>query len=59
MNNNNPSNTFYVVFRDTNRVSDDNHETMESAQKELDYWNRILKEWPDGTKVRIEERHRS
>lgn len=48
---------FYVVFRDENRVSDQNHETKELAQKEADYWNGILLKWPDGSKITIHQKH--
>lgn len=50
---------FYVVFRDNNRVSEVSHETKESAQKEADIWINILQKWPDGSRIRIEERLRN
>jgi hypothetical protein len=45
--------TKYVVMRDDKKITDDEL-SLEEATKELERWKKILKRWPDGTKVRIE-----
>lgn len=44
---------YYVVLRDSRRVSDRNHLTMEEANTEKSYWRNIINRWPDGTSVDI------
>jgi hypothetical protein len=44
----------YMVMRDDRKISDEEL-TLEEATKELERWRKILKKWPDGTKVRIEQ----
>lgn len=50
-----PSNysKYYVVLRSGRRVSDTNHLTEDEARTEKEYWNNILQQWPDGTKLEI------
>ncbi len=47
----------YAVFRSGVRVSDSEYDSPTSARPEYEYWNRILKRWPDGTKMDIRELH--
>ncbi len=44
----------YVVMRDDRKISEEEL-TLEEATKELERWKIILKRWPDGSKVRIEQ----
>jgi hypothetical protein len=44
----------YLVMRNDKPISNEEL-TLGEAKKELERWNNILKRWPDGTKVRIEE----
>jgi hypothetical protein len=46
--------TKYVVLRNERRTSQDEM-TLEEATEELKRWQNIIKRWPDGSKVRIEE----
>jgi len=48
-------NTVFVVYRDNHQVSDKEYRRKEDAQPEVDYWLRILKKWPDGSKITIRE----
>lgn len=43
----------YVVMRDDRKITDELL-TLKEATEELERWKKILKRWPDGTKVRIE-----
>jgi uncharacterized protein YecE (DUF72 family) len=47
----------YVVVRDHKRVSDLEYDTDSdpTALIELEHWQKIIKEWPDGTKAEIVE----
>ena len=47
-------NTKYVVMRDDKKISDEEL-TLKEATEELKRWKKILKRWPDGTTVRIEQ----
>lgn len=47
--------TVFIVYRDDHRVSDRDHVTKDLAQAEVDYWLKILKKYPDGSKMRIVE----
>jgi hypothetical protein len=44
---------YYVVLRDSRRVSDQNHLTVVEAESEKRYWDTILSKWPDGTKTEV------
>ncbi len=44
----------YIVMRNDKPITDEEL-TLEEANKELERWNTILKRWPDGSKVRIQE----
>ena len=44
----------YIVMRNDKPITNEEL-SLEDAQKELERWEAILKRWPDGTKVRIEE----
>lgn len=44
----------YIVMRNDRPITTEEL-TLEEAKKELERWETILKRWPDGTKVRIEE----
>ena len=46
--------TKYIVMRNDKPITNEEL-TLEEATKELERWAAILKRWPDGTKVRIEE----
>jgi hypothetical protein len=43
----------YIVMRNDKPITNEEL-TLEEAKKELERWHRILKRWPDGTKVRLE-----
>jgi hypothetical protein len=43
----------YVVVRNGSRVSDEEYTTRDEAQPELDHWKRVIKRWPDGSKLEI------
>lgn len=45
--------TYHVVLRDGRRVSDQNHVTQDTADKEKKYWENILRQWPDGTTMSV------
>lgn len=44
----------YIVKRNNIRVSEEVHHTYEDAKEECDYWENILKKWPDGSVLEIE-----
>lgn len=44
----------YIVMRNDRPITNEEL-TLEEAKSELARWETILKRWPDGTKVRIEE----
>ena len=44
----------FIVMRNDRPITNEEL-TLEEAKKELDRWQTILKRWPDGTKVRIQE----
>ena len=44
----------YKIMRNDRPISNEEL-TLEEAKKELERWQTILKRWPDGTKVRIQE----
>jgi hypothetical protein len=54
-NNNNELTSKYVVIRDNKRVSEVEYDNPNdpSAIEEMRFWNKIIKRWPDGTKVEI------
>jgi hypothetical protein len=43
----------YIVTRDEHLVSENEHDTIELAKIEYEYWNKIISKWPDGTKIEI------
>jgi hypothetical protein len=45
----------YAVFRNGFRVSDSEYDSKLDAQRELDYWNGIIKRHPDGSKLEIRQ----
>ena len=45
----------YAVFRSGIRVSDSEYDSKLSARSEYEYWQKLLKRWPDGTKMDIRE----
>lgn len=47
----------YAVFRNGVRVSDSEYDSPYAAQGEFDYWNRLLKRWPDGSRLDVRELH--
>ena len=55
-------NETYVVVRDNFRVSDKEYLNTADAENELSFWQRVVKRWPDGTKVELvkkdNKRHR-
>lgn len=52
---NKTNNSRYVVIRNDVRVSDLEYSTKEEAKSEYDHWNKIIKRWPDGSKLEIVE----
>jgi len=44
----------YIVMRNDKPITNEEL-TIDEAKKELERWETILKRWPDGTKVRLEE----
>jgi hypothetical protein len=49
------SNKKYVVIRSGIRVSEREYDNVVDATEEVEHWQRILNQWPDGTKVTVEE----
>ena len=45
----------YIVLRDGIRVSEDMHTKIEDAEHEAEFWRKIIRSWPDGTKVTIKK----
>jgi len=45
----------YIVLRDGIRVSEDMHVKMEDAEQEAEFWRKVIRSWPDGTKVTIKK----
>ena len=45
----------YAVFRNGFRVSNADYPSEFFAQDELNYWKRLLTNWPDGSKIGIRE----
>jgi hypothetical protein len=45
----------YIVTRSGTRVSDLEYDSKEKAKSEYDSWCNVVKRWPDGTKIQIEE----
>ncbi len=43
----------YAVFRNGIRVSDAEYPSTLFAQKELEYWQNVVKKFPDGSKVEV------
>lgn len=48
------NNVRYRVMRNDKPITNEEL-TLEEAQEELERWQNILKRWPDGSKMRIEE----
>jgi hypothetical protein len=44
----------YIVMRNDRPITNEEL-TLDEAKDELARWEKILKRWPDGTKVRLEE----
>ena len=45
----------YVVTRSGIRVSDNEYDHIKDADSEVAFWNKILKKYPDGSKITVEE----
>ena len=43
----------YAVFRNGYRVSEAEYPSPLFAQKELEYWQNVVKKFPDGSKVEV------
>jgi hypothetical protein len=48
-------NVKYIVLRDGIRVSEDMHTDLAEAEHEAEHWRKIIRTWPDGTKVIIKK----
>lgn len=48
-------NVRYIVLRDGIRVSEDMHTDPAEAEREAEHWRKIIRAWPDGTKVVIKK----
>ena len=48
-------NVRYIVLRDGIRVSEDMHTDPAEAEREAEHWRKIIRTWPDGTKVVIKK----
>mgnify|MGYP000860086534 CR=1 FL=1 len=46
-------NKLFAVFRNGVRVSDTEYPSPLFAQKELEYWQNVVKKFPDGSKVEV------
>lgn len=44
----------YVIIRDDRKITGEEL-SLEEAKLELERWQKILKRWPDGTSVKIEQ----
>lgn len=49
----NENQTQFAVYRSGVRVSESVYGSREDARHEHDYWEGILRRWPDGTKMEI------
>lgn len=45
----------FAVFRNGFRVSNADYPSEFFAQDELNYWKRLLTNWPDGSKLNVRE----
>jgi hypothetical protein len=45
----------YVVIRSGIRVSEREYDSITDAAEEVGHWQRIIKQWPDGSKITVEE----
>lgn len=45
----------YIVLRDGIRVSEDMHTDLKEAEAEAEFWRKVIRSWPDGTKVVIKK----
>ncbi len=45
----------YIVLRDGIRVSEDMHSDLKEAEAEAEFWRKVIRSWPDGTKVVIKK----
>ena len=50
-----PEQKLFAVFRNGHRVSSADYPSAFFAKDELNYWARLLKNWPDGSKIEIRE----
>ncbi|NBW17517.1 MAG: hypothetical protein EBR82_57030 [Caulobacteraceae bacterium] len=48
-------NVRYIVLRDGIRVSEDMHTDLKEAEVEAEFWRKVIRSWPDGTKVVIKK----
>ena len=48
-------NVRYIVLRDGIRVSEDMHSDLKEAEAEAEFWRKVIRSWPDGTKVVIKK----
>ena len=47
----------YAVFRNGFRVSNSDYESETLAYPEYAYWVKLLKRWPDGSRLHVRELH--
>ena len=47
------ANDKFVVLRNGRLVSDLQYETVNDASQELNHWQKIIKKWPDGSKLTV------
>jgi len=45
---------YFVVLRNGRRVSDTNHLTESEAFRERMYWENIVRQWPDGSRITVQ-----
>lgn len=45
----------YIVTRNGVRVSDQQYDSKKEANEEYMYWLNIVKRWPDGSEIKIQE----
>lgn len=45
----------FVVLRNGFRVSDAEYSSKEDAKDEFSYWEKVIKRWPDESKIEIAE----
>lgn len=45
----------YIVLRDGIRVSEDMHTDPKEAEAEAEFWRKVIRAWPDGTKVVVKK----